>query len=93
MDAPSELNHGRWIVKCPVCPMAWLEHLVPEVCTNCGTEITVVPPGDKERLAIHHAVHLRPVENQNWAPGEPVDQLLAENIENGLGDPSNLGQG
>lgn len=93
MDAPSELNHGRWIVNCPKCPMAFLEHLTPDYCTNCGTKIKVIAPSEKERLAVQHAVHLRPVENQNWVPGETIDNLTAENIAYGVGDAANLGQG
>ena len=85
----AELNHGRWIVKCPECPSAserggpGFTDGVSFVCVNCGAGGVPVWPEDRDRIEV--AVQGRPQRNRNWEPGEPVDLLIAENIEHEVG--------
>lgn len=81
------INYGRWVVKCPDC--AGCEDADPGepifFCLSCGQDgyfKSVVFPED--RAEIEAALLARPVENRNWEPGESVDYLLMENIENGV---------
>jgi hypothetical protein len=67
--------------------MAYLEHLTPDHCTNCGVKIKVIPPSEKERLEIGNATYLRPLENRNWVPGETIDSLTADNIVHAVDNP------
>lgn len=88
------VNQGRWIVECPVCKGAQVAcHTDPKflcnVCANVAIDgrwrRTVWPPN---RNAIEAALEVRPNElEQNWFPGETVDNLLAENVEHGVVAP------
>lgn len=85
--AYAEVNHGRWIVNCPVCPNAFLESLAPDECPNCHTAIQVIAPSEKDRMKIGEALMRRPDETtRNWAPHESVKDLIAENIAHGVDD-------
>lgn len=74
----AELNHGRWIVRCPKCPNA---ELASERfrCSECGAAGRVVWPED--RTEIERLTLVRPTVNRNWSPGESVALLAAENLE------------
>lgn len=86
----AEINHGRWIVKCPSCPGALdAEPGVPFFCPDCGNganggkSYSVIFP--ENRGAIEEILLKRPkAENQNWEPGETVAFLLAENAMGGI---------
>lgn len=80
------INHGRWIAECPDCHGAQLACRTDHrfLCNDCGN-IAVeglwrpvdwpANPG-----AIEEALDMRPLANQNWVPGQTVDDLLAEEI-------------
>jgi hypothetical protein len=83
-----ELNHGRWIVNCWNCPMAYAEvRGIPEMCGNCGAQLEVVYPNPTFRSNVEEVVASRPEENRNWTPGETLDMLIAENIAHGVDNP------
>lgn len=79
------VNHGRWVVDCPDCAGAQLACRTDHrfMCNECGNVVigglwrTVDWPADS--LQIEKALLVRPLANQNWVPGETVDDLLAEN--------------
>lgn len=81
------VNHGRWVVDCPVegCNGAqFASETDPRfVCVECGSgPFSVVWP--EGRAAIEEVLAVRPQPNRNWFPGESVDGLRAENSERGL---------
>lgn len=87
---PARVYEGLWIVDCPcggaemICrghPILW--------CCSCGNRYAgglwrqVELPANAPE--IERLLDLRPFPvNQNWQPGETVDQLRAENAEHGL---------
>ncbi len=85
-DAPpllAYINHGRWLADCE-CKGAELvfdEGLL--VCLSCFNKAHGYQPRrvafPEERLAIEALLERRPLENQNWRPGESLAQLQAEN--------------
>lgn len=87
----AEVNHGHWIVKCPVCPGAEEADPLEPVfyCLSCGNAenasrvMDVVFPDAHERAAIELVLLRRPVANRNWRPGERPADLLAENAAHG----------
>jgi len=88
----TEVNQGRWIVRCPAC--AGAENADPDepwfYCLSCyngafdGRWLPVQWPA--ERAAIEVELLKRPqAENRNWLPpGESVADLRRENRERGL---------
>ena len=79
------VNHGRWVVDCPAAGCAGAElasDVRPFVCASCG-EGPYQTRFPTERAAIEAALESRPVEAQNWLPGETVADLEAENEVNG----------
>lgn len=82
------VNHGRWVVDCPDCAGAQLACKTDHrfMCNECGNVVIgglwrpVEWPEDKVGLGIEAALKVRPPANQNWVPGETVDDLLAENL-------------
>ena len=78
------INHGRWVADCP-CNGA--ELVAPNhnmLCGSCGAEHTVKFPSPKTRQKIEELLEARPHGlNRNWN-GEPVKELQAENIEQGI---------
>ena len=78
------VNHGRWVADC-VCNGA--ELVAPEqemVCGSCGARNQVKFPGPTTRDKIEVALSRRELFNQNWPIDETVDELVAQNIENGI---------
>jgi len=49
---------------------------------ECGAGYTLLWPS--RRVEIENLLRPRRIVNQNWNIGEPIDHLLAENIEHGL---------
>ena len=89
----ARVNHGRWIVDCPNCrsasfataPTPRLRSAVPSfVCPDCNGGPW--PAGyPAERAAIVALLDVRPdPTKRNWAPGETLGDLAAENAEHGL---------
>lgn len=78
------VNHGRWIIDCP-CGGAQLACRTDHrfFCVDClnawtsGAWVPVTWPADPDGIARQLAS--RPVELQNWEPGETVKVLRAEN--------------
>jgi hypothetical protein len=79
------VEYGRWAAKCPICGQyidvdpgepVWL-------CTSCGgmrlearVSVVIFP---EERVAIETELLRRAnIWNRNWAPGERVEDLMAE---------------
>lgn len=88
MKAYAELNHGRWIVRCPKCSSAaycdgrhefalqWGE---PFRCIECGVrDVPVEYPA--RRLEIEQMVAGRQEPNRNWTHGETLSHLAGENV-------------
>lgn len=79
------VNHGRWIVECPDCHDAQLasRHDPRFMCVACGNASV----GGKWRRVtwpakanqIEELLEVRVAALQNWAPGETVADLKAEN--------------
>lgn len=75
------INHGRWLVDCPCGngPNVSPVDASPEaVCFACGTVWTnvLVPV---EHVEIERVLSERKFAvNQNWRPGENVEDLVAE---------------
>lgn len=89
----AEINHGRWIVRCPFCPGA--EEADPEepifYCLSCGNAdnygqvMTVEFPANREE--IEQALLARPdMGNRNWTAGEELADLARENAAHGVDD-------
>jgi hypothetical protein len=82
------VNGGRWLTLCPVCNNGvpcdpdWSK----TICIDCGTVLIITFPEDWQ--AIERALVERPIANQNWLPGESVEQLVEENREHGMGGVS-----
>jgi hypothetical protein len=83
------LNHGRWIVPCGNCPGAYAEDKLPEdgKCIFCHEPLEVVYPSKQFRASVDAVVAGRPEENQNWEPGETVNDLKADNIVHAVDNP------
>ena len=96
----AELEHGRWIVKCPNRPVGCggaLNASLTEpvfLCADCGSPenggkwyAVVFPP---DRAAIEAMLLRRPAVladsaiNRNWIPGESLGDLRRENAEHGI---------
>lgn len=81
----AEVNHSRWIARCPFCAGAM--YVAPGLeffCVDClmagndGHAMRVVFPA--ERARIEALLAARPQRaNRNWQPGESVEELEAEN--------------
>lgn len=81
----AEVNHGRWIARCPYCAGAmYVAPGLPFYCVDClmvaneGQAMTVVFPEEKERIEALLLARPNPA-TRNWQPGETVAQLESEN--------------
>lgn len=77
------VNHGRWVADCH-CNGAEVVAAgdQPMTCGSCGAVSPVVFP--PERDEVERLLSARPLPNQHWTLGQPIDHLIAENIERGL---------
>lgn len=84
----AEVNHGRWIVRCPFCAGAELAD--PDDprffccgCHNSGVDGRWLPvQWPAERQGIEDALCERnEEEHRNWLPHESVIDLLAQTLE------------
>jgi phage terminase large subunit GpA-like protein len=88
--AYAEVNHGRWVVRCPFCASAQIaSHTDPKFwCPECemadvaGQWVEVVWPEDAE--AIEELLVRRPAINRNWSHGETTQYLNRENEVHGV---------
>jgi hypothetical protein len=86
-------NHGRWIVECSDCHSAQLAsrtdlRFMCDCCANAAIGCLWRPViWPKEHVQIEAVLSERPkAANRNWAPGEKLRDLRAENVERlGLG--------
>lgn len=84
------VNNGRWIAECPDCQNAQLACRTDKrfLCNECGNVVVgglwrpVVWPLDLQ--GIESVLEKRPLENQNWVPGETVADLAADNKNHGV---------
>lgn len=82
------VNHGRWIAECPDCRAAQLACKTDPrfLCHECGNVAvgklwrSVVWPSNV--IGIENQLAGRPVENQNWEPGESRVSLAIDNLMN-----------
>jgi len=87
----ARINHGRWIADCPDCAGAeYVDESEPIFfCMSCGNLAVgghfrrVKFPKDKAK--IEGCLNGRPVANRNWAEGETVADLEAENALHNAG--------
>lgn len=85
---PAYVNQGRWVVDCPDCNNAQLACKTDHrfLCNECGNLAVgrlwrpVTWPAEVPRL--ERLLERRPVPYQNWLPGESVEILAIENLEN-----------
>lgn len=84
---PAYANHGRWIAECPDCSGAQMAspsdyRFMCNLCANVavgGAWRPVTWP--EERDSIEALLIERPLANQNWTPGETLDDLADEQPE------------
>lgn len=80
------LDHGRWIAECPDCHGAQLACFDDPrfMCNECGNVAVgnlwraIEWPGN--RPALEAVLEGRQEKNQNWLPGETVDDLKQESL-------------
>ena len=82
--AVAYVNHGRWVADCACNGGELVAPAETMLCGSCGRTHTVKFPGPKTRQKIEAALSQRVPLNQNWHPDETVDELVAQNIENGM---------
>lgn len=97
---PAELEHGRWIAKCPNRPIGCggaLNASLTEpvfLCADCGSPenngkwyAVAFPPdraGIEAMLLKRPAVIADSAIRRNWKPGESIADLQRENTEHGV---------
>ena len=97
-NVPVFYNRGRWVARCPLDDCHAAEQLEldqtvfecnctdPGACGHsphrCGEEGFASWPEHPEEIEAICAP--RPLENQNWTPGEFLEDLRRENIDHGL---------
>ena len=81
----AEVNHGRWIVRCPYCSGAEIADAEDPVfmCLSCFNEENLgrfhMVRFPKEVDQIEKVLNQRKaLENQNWIPGESLEDLKKE---------------
>lgn len=86
----AEINHGRWIARCPFCSGAEIADYDDPIfmCLSCFNEsnggrfIPVEFPVD--HLEIENELTKRKkTENQNWIPGESLEDIIKETRDKG----------
>lgn len=84
------VNQGRWVVDCPDCNNAQLACKTDPrfLCNECGNVVVgnlwrpvTWPPNV---AGIETVLEVRPIANQNWTPGETIQDLVAENTLMGV---------
>jgi hypothetical protein len=91
-DLRARLYRDQWIVDCPSCGSAsyvWTDQPL-FLCAECfngevgGLWRRVEIPSEQEREEIEEVVGYRPLPAQrNWEPGESLNDLRAQNRQNG----------
>lgn len=90
----AEINHGRYLVRCPSCAGAELVDLEDPrfFCLSCmmvqcgGKWLPVKLPSAAHRAKLEAELMKRTrQENRNWLPGETLKQLRGENAAHGIG--------
>ena len=96
LHATAYHNWGRWVADCPNTKCNNAEEVAgrtfvcgcqsSDACGHgepCRTISKILWPEDVE--TINHVLSVRPVpSNRNWTPGETLEDLRKENVENGL---------
>jgi hypothetical protein len=94
-DSPSVevfVNQGRWMTACPG-PNCGSAQVASETdhrfyCATCENDfiahLTLPVIWPVERESIENLLLPRPVLNQNWRPGETIEDLINENINYGV---------
>ena len=84
---PAYVSDNRWVADCPACQggiACWSQN--PRgACLDCGRIYQIAFPEDRQE--IEAVLVQRPTQNRHWFVGDPVDMLIAENIEHGLTEP------
>ncbi len=103
----AHVNHGRWIVDCPLeCegqPCIGAECVTEDdkvfFCLSCGNKeiggdfikVKFPPPGQRKKF--EQSLALRPEAFRNWLPGETPEKIEKENLEQGLPIPKKKKKG
>lgn len=95
--AEAHLNHGRWVVHCPGWPDCMGAQMASYsdrkfFCVNClgltydcpDSWVAVLWPEDSFIAEMTPLLLRRPIESQNWSPGDTILKLEQENLEHGL---------
>lgn len=76
---------GCWIIDCPLCSGAQVVDLGAR-CVDCGLLLEPRWPAEDLRYGVERMLSMRPiVHTRNWNPGETLHDLLAENVQHGIG--------
>lgn len=85
----AEINHGKWIVKCPFCAGAEMADMNDPrfFCLSCYNQessdwLQVTFPKDRQKIEVE--LLKREQKNQHWLPGETLTKLRKENKERGI---------
>ncbi len=94
----AHLNHGRWIVDCPLeregQPCGGAECVTEDdrifLCLSCGNEqaggdfLKVRFPAKASRGRFEKSLAMRPESLRNWIPGETPAKIADENRKHGI---------
>lgn len=97
---PAWIQQGWWVVSCPACAgtpgeelqAVWVGGPLLMFCTSCGNagvggKVRRVALPD-ERAEIEALLAVRPMRARSWLVGEPLTDLIAENVQHGWGEES-----
>lgn len=84
----AEVNMGRWIVRCSLCPNAVRPSFgTPAFTCGCGTVTEIIWPSEQMRQGVERLLMMRPNWcNRNWLPHETLHDLMYENGGHGIFD-------
>lgn len=80
-------NWGRWVSECTgeYCRNAWMVRPGDRswTCNSCGLENEIEWPADPGAIECMLMMRRDPA-TRNWKPGEPIEQLLIENVQHDM---------
>jgi hypothetical protein len=80
------INDSRWVANCECGGGELVSEGQEMLCGSCGVVSPVKFPTKKKVEQLERLLEVRPVRSRNWNLEETVDELLAQNIEHGIGD-------
>ena len=80
----ARINHDRWLADCPCNGAELVTPGHTMLCGSCGAEHEVVFPKNARKIEAVLEQRGHPSQ-RNWSPAETVDDLIVENIAQGVG--------